>query len=307
MRKPTVIIPYSGPDSSGSIEDVFLYLRPESNGIEVESILMNVLRGNPLYRDKAQLVYLANLPGDFIIKNHVVEDHYSVNYCFACKGRSLFTNHMKTDFENFYLTEFEDVQIVGAFDALKILDIDAEELFNIWVSSKDMMEINGQSIKKYKNLYIINYDIPALLHKNNYLTDIAVMILRSSLKKENFKEMIETMEAALIEKSIMNKEKPASRYFHYSKGPFEQILDGLGYLYSMEGEHLSIENISFARKLLNSGFSLKQVYGIINNPIMSFEVYDKLIEDNVFVRTRSNSFDEALEVLNSARCQIYLK
>ena len=50
----------------------------------VESILMGVLRGDPLFRECAELVYLANLPGDFIIENHVIEDHYSVNYRFAC-------------------------------------------------------------------------------------------------------------------------------------------------------------------------------------------------------------------------------
>lgn len=306
MRKPTVIVPYGGPESSGSVEDVFLYLRPESNGIMVESILMNVLRGNELFRKKAQLVYLANLPGDFIMENHVIEDHYSVNYRFACKGKSLFTPFMKQEFSSHFHTDFDDAAIAGSFDALQELNIDAETLFNIWVPFEDMMQINGQSIKKYKNLYIINYDIPALLHKNNYSTDIAVMILRSSLDKENFKEMILQMERALIEKGIMDKEKPPSRYFHYSKGPFEQILDGLGYLYTSDGEHLPMENVSFSEMLKKSGFSLKQIYGVINNPIMYFQDGEKLVEDNIFMRTRSKNFDEALDVLKSVRSQIYL-
>jgi len=306
VRKPTVIVPYGGPESSGSVEDVFLYLRPESNGIMVESILMNVLRGNELFRKKAQLVYLANLPGDFIMENHVIEDHYSVNYRFACKGKSLFTPFMKQEFSSHFHTDFDDAAIAGSFDALQELNIDAETLFNIWVPFEDMMQINGQSIKKYKNLYIINYDIPALLHKNNYSTDIAVMILRSSLDKENFKEMILQMERALIEKGIMDKEKPPSRYFHYSKGPFEQILDGLGYLYTSDGEHLPMENVSFSEMLKKSGFSLKQIYGVINNPIMYFQDGEKLVEDNIFMRTRSKNFDEALDVLKSVRSQIYL-
>jgi len=272
----------------------------------VESILMNVLRGNELFRKKAQLVYLANLPGDFIMENHVIEDHYSVNYRFACKGKSLFTPFMKQEFSSHFHTDFDDAAIAGSFDALQELNIDAETLFNIWVPFEDMMQINGQSIKKYKNLYIINYDIPALLHKNNYSTDIAVMILRSSLDKENFKEMILQMERALIEKGIMDKEKPPSRYFHYSKGPFEQILDGLGYLYTSDGEHLPMENVSFSEMLKKSGFSLKQIYGVINNPIMYFQDGEKLVEDNIFMRTRSKNFDEALDVLKSVRSQIYL-
>jgi len=307
MRKPTVIIPYEGPDFSGPSEDVFLYLRPESNGVLVESILMGVLRGNPLYRKKAELVYLANLPGDFIMENHVVEDHYSVNYRFACKGKELFTPFMKRAFEDHFQTDFDQANIFGAFEALKHLNIDAENLFNIWVSDKDMMQINGQSIKKYDNLYIINYDIPALLHKNNYSTDIAVMVLRSSLDKGDFHQMIGTMEQSLIEKNIMDSEKPPSRYFHYSKGPFEQILDGLGYLYKPDGEHLAVTNVSFVGKLLASGFSIKEIYGVINNPIMCFAENDTIVEDNLFLRTRHKTSSEALDVLRSVRCQICLK
>jgi hypothetical protein len=306
MRKPTVIVPYKGPDCSGNVEDVFLYLRPESNGILVESILMNVLRGNTTYRDRAELIYLANLPGDFILKNHVIEDHYSVNYRFACKGKSLFTDPMKSRFEAFFHRNYESADILGAFEALKKLQMNPEDLFNIWVSEKDMIQINGQTVKKYENMYIINYDIPALLHKNNYSTDIAVMVLRSSLEKDTFKEMIGGMETALIEKGVMDNKKPPSRYFHYSKGPFEQILDGLGYLYSTDGKHLSLENISFTNKLLQTGFSLKEIVGVINNPIMCFAEKENLIEDNVFVRTRSKNFDEALDVLRSARYQVYL-
>ncbi len=306
MRKPTVIIPYAGPERTGSAEDIFLYLRPESNGVLVESILMGVLRGTPLYRKNAELVYLANLPGDFIIENHVVEDHYSVNYRYACKGRELFTDNMKRAFETRFKADFISSEIYGAFEALKHLDMDEEKLFNIWVSEKDMMQINGQSIKKYGKLYIINYDIPALLHKNNYSTDIAVMILRSSLGKNDLHEMVRAMERALVEKNIMDGSKPPSRYFHYSKGPFEQILDGLGYLYDSEGRHLSVENVSFTKKLLASGYSMSEIRGVISNPIMCFEGKDGLEEDNVFLRTRHKSSQEALDVLKSARCQICL-
>lgn len=307
MRKPTVIVPYMGPDCSGTVEDIFLYLRPETNGVLVESILMRILRGNSLYRDNAELVYLANLPGDFIIQNHVVETHYSVNYRFACKGSTLFTESMKKDFEEYFNVPFEPTKIIGAFEALREFKLEPEELFNIWVPQEEMMHINGQSIKKYKNRYIINYNIPALLHKNNYSTDIAVMILRSSLDKGNFKKMIEEMQSVLIAQGLMDRAKPPSRYFHYSKGPFEQILDGSGYLYSSEGKHLSLENISFMEKLLKSGFSIKEINGVISNPIMCFAEKNKLVEDNLFIRTRSNNFQEALDVLKSARYQIYLK
>ena len=152
MRKPTIILPYSGPDPSGLVEDIFLYLRPESNGVQVESILMKVLRNKAEYRENAELVYLANLPGDFIIQNHVIEDHYSVNYRFACRGKSLFTPFMKERFEAHFQENFDQAIILGAFEALEYLGMNAEELFSIWVPPQEMIQINDQSIKKYKNI-----------------------------------------------------------------------------------------------------------------------------------------------------------
>ncbi|MBB6482062.1 hypothetical protein [Spirochaeta isovalerica] len=306
MRQPTVIVPYGGPDSSGRVDDIFLYLRPESNGVLVESTLMTVLRGQKQYRDNAELVYLANLPGDFIMDNHVIEEHYSINYKFAAGGRKCFTPMMKKRFEEHYGVLFDDCDVVGSFDALDLLSLSEEELFSIWVPFEDILFVNGQSVKKYKDLYIINYDIPALLHKNNYATDIAVMVLRSSLSLKDFHRMIVSMEEALVSRGIMDNSKPPSRYFHFSKSPFEQILDGMGYLYTPEGDHLPLENISFTVSLLENGFSMDEIQGIMKYPIMGFEEKGNLIEDNVFIRTRNKTFSEALQILVSAKWQIYI-
>lgn len=306
MREPTVIIPYRGPDPTGSFNDIFLYLRPESNGILVESTLLGVIRSASEFREKAELIYLANLPGDFIMVNHVIEEHYSINYKFAAGGKSCFTPLMKARFEAHYGTPFDQCEVVGAFDALDRLELSEEELFSMWVPVEDILFLNGQSVKKYRDLYIVNYDIPALLHKNNYSTDIAVMILRSSLDRNNFHEMIARMETALVKKGIMDGDKPPSRYFHYSKSPFEQILDGMGYLYSPQGFHLPLDNISFSVNLLENGFSLREIQGIMKYPIMGFEVDGTIVEDNVFIRTRNKTFSEALNILVSARWQIYI-
>lgn len=306
VRKPTVIIPYSSPDVSGKSNDVFLYLRPETNGVLVESTLLGVIRGNPEFRKGADLAYLANLPGDFILKNHVVEEHYSIKYKFAACGRKCFTPLMKEKFEEYFNVPFDKCTVVGAFDALDNLGLMEEELFRLWVPYEDILFINGQSIKKYGNLYIINYDMPALLHKNNYSTDIAVMIIRTTLERDRFLAMTQQMEYALIERGIMDRDKPPSRYFHYSKGPFEQILDGMGYLYTPEGSHLPLENISFAAALLENGFTREEIIGVMKYPIMGFEEGNVSLEDNIFVKTQHKSYREAMEILVSARWQIYI-
>ena len=136
------------------------------------------------------MVYLANLPGDFIVKKRIIQEHYKVKLYYTSQGKKVFTPYMKEIFEKTFNIDFDKARIIGAFDALKIFEMDYQQLFNIWVKRKDMLVVNGQSIKKYRDYYIINYDIPAILHKNNTNTDIAVMLFRSEMDYADFYGMI---------------------------------------------------------------------------------------------------------------------
>ena len=76
FRNPTVLIPYAGVCTDRSCHDVFVYLRPETNGVEVESTLFRVVKGNQEYRETVKLVYLANIHVSFIQRNRIVEQYY---------------------------------------------------------------------------------------------------------------------------------------------------------------------------------------------------------------------------------------
>ena len=83
----TLIIPYTGPVESEREQDLFVYLRPESNGVEVESTLFKVIEKCPAYRDGIWLVYMANLGGPWMMRHHVVEHHYAIKLYFATHGK----------------------------------------------------------------------------------------------------------------------------------------------------------------------------------------------------------------------------
>ncbi len=307
-RMPKVLVPYPGPCTDEGIQDVFVYLRPESNGVDVESTILKAIRANPLYDKGNDLVYLANLPGDFIVERRVVEQHYAVKLHFAVRGASAFTPKMKETFEAFFQISFDQARIVGGFEALKILDLDPEELFNLWVSPFDMLVINGQTIKRKDDIFIVNYNIPALLHKNSRNTDIAVMVFRSSLTWVQIHRMMDDMGQALIEKKIMDPLKPASRFFHYSKGPFEQILDGSGYLYDPSSHSIPLEDISFARYLFDHGYSRETIRHLIRNPIFVLSREDGTEqEDNILDFSAADSYQGAMKELQSCKAQIYLR
>ena len=293
---PSVLIPYVGPCGKTECQDVFVYLRPETNGVEVESILLRVIHGNSDYQDRLKLVYLANIPGDFIVARKIIEKHYSLQLCFASNGKKAFTLHMRREFEKFFHTSFESADIIGSFEALNRLHMDFDDLFNLRVPRGDMLKINGQSVKKYMDCFIVNYDIPAILHKNNNETDIAVMIFRTDLEYNMIRRVIDDMGEALIENEILHPGKPLSRIFHYSKGPFDQVRDAIGYLYTKDIKHVDLKRIAFSHFLIERGISMHRIVETLKNPLMVFHD-DRLgdIECDLFTYTMEDTYTEAYE------------
>ena len=183
IRKPTIVLPFIETIGDEEVKDLFIYLRPESNGIRVESLMFSVIHNDPVFRERISLVYLANLPGDFVSDRKVIENHYFLKCEMARRGRECFTPLMIARFEKWFNVKWDEANVVSAYEAINELHIDSKKLFNLWVSDKDFFYVHGQSVKKVGSLFVINYDIPELLKKNSVNTDIAVMVLRTRLTK----------------------------------------------------------------------------------------------------------------------------
>jgi hypothetical protein len=295
IRLPTIIIPYPGASMESGVQDIAIYLRPEANGVRVESTILGVIHKNEAYKKALQIVYLANLPGDFMVKNHIVEEHYAVNIHFAREGKAAFTENMIHHFERFFHESFESAAVLGSFDSLEILGMTEEELFRVWVPDQDFARINGQSVKKFHDRYIVNYDIPALLQKNSGETDVFSMILRSFLPYEQFHGLINSINGALKEEGIITNPVLYSHVFHYSKGPFEQILDGKGYIYKEGDQHIDLSELSFFSYLISNDCEREEILDSISHPIMQFAVDGGSTEEhNLFVYTYNDTYEEAL-------------
>ncbi len=298
LRAPAVLVPYPGPLLTPGAQDVFLYLRPESNGVLVESLLLRVVKSRR-FCERCSVVYLANMPGDFVIRNRIIEQHYALKIRFARCGRTCFTRAMRKKFEVFFRVPFGEARIIGAFDAGRLLGVTYEDLFTLRVSRDDFTVIEGQSIKKYRGYFIVNYDIPAILHKNSRRTDFAVMIFRSLLDREEFHALVEEMQELLVKEKVVAADRPLARTFHYSSGPFEQILDGIGYLFERDGRHLPLESISFFAYLLGNGVTRRDILRSVRKPIMRFrKPGGDVFEENIFTYTIAESFPGALAKFN---------
>lgn len=287
---PKIIVPFrpsAGDARWGGVfcQDMVVYLRPETNGIQTESVLFRVFK-DPKWHSKVELVYLANVPGAFLNENGVVERHYSHRIRFARQGAAAFTPKMRDTFSRFFGLPFEKARVVGAFEALSVLGLDEEALFRVWVPVYDLLDLEGQLIKRVQDdLFVVNYDIPALLNKHNDETDVAAMVFRTGLSYEEFKGAVVQIRESLVREGLLDPDKPEHRVFHWSRGPFEQLLDAQGYVYTVRDEPVELRDLAFGRFLLDKGETEETVRAALNDPFATGR--------NLFTATLFDTFEEA--------------
>lgn len=304
---PTVLVPYPGPEYADGTLDVFVYLRPESNGVAVESTILKAIRACRASQRNIDLVYMANVPGDYIVNRRIVERHYALRLFFSVAGGRAFTDDMQAQFSDFYGEPFELPRVIGAFAALRHFGWEPEELFDLWVDEDNVTRIAGQVIKRYRDLWIVNYDIPALLHKNNAATDIAVMTFRTREGYPHFFELAREIRSTLVANGLLKRDMPISRAVHISRSPFEQLLDARDYLLNPDGSPVGVEQSSFAAFLLSQGVSRAEVNGLLNHPIcgMDFEV-DAPRDQNLLDLCEGFGYEDALHIIRRVRSQLRL-
>lgn len=272
---------------------MIVYLRPETNGIQTESVLFRVFK-DPLWHSKVDLVYLANVPGQFLLDRGVVERHYAHRIRFARKGAEAFTPAMRDTFSRFFGVPFEKARVVGAFEALSLLGLDEEALFRIWVPVYDLLDLEGQLVKRVAdNLFVVNYDIPALLTKHHAATDVAAMVFRTELSYQEFQPAVDQIRLSLVKEGLLDPDKPEHRVFHWSRGPFEQLLDAQGYVYTVRDEPVPLGELAFGRYLLDQGESEAEILATLTDPF--------LLGKNLFTATLFDTFDQALAEYRASR------
>ncbi|MFW5812027.1 MAG: hypothetical protein ACOCWS_03500 [Alkalispirochaetaceae bacterium] len=306
-----LLVPYAGPTEEVDEQDVFVYLRPESNGMEVESTIFKVIENCPAYKNGISLVYMANLSGSWMMRHHVVERHYALKLYFATHGKDALTPGMRRGFEQWFSIPFQQAPVLGSFEALRRFGCSAEELFQTWVPRKDFCEVSGQTFKRVRDHFVVNYDIPALLHKNTAESDIAVMVFRISTGFDYFDELVGEMADALVKKDLLSSRSRESRVFHYSKSPFEQILDAQGHLVRKDGSTYDLEAISFARFLLDRGIDEEMIRHLVRQPLITVrengqgEGESSLAEAerHLFAWTAGDNYEVAYRKLRRVRSQ----
>jgi len=301
-ENPKILVPYSMPDLDSGILDFFVYLRPETNGVDVESTIFSVIR---TFGPAITLQYLANLPGEYVAANRIVERHYQDRVFFARHGAKPFTVDMRRQFEEFFREPFDPRRVVGAFDALAVLNIPEMALFALRVPEECVVHIAGQIVKKIGDVFVVNYDIPAILNRNHAGTDIAVMVFRTTMDYRSFFEVVSRMRLALIDRHLVSPERDLSRAVHVTRSPFEQLKDARDYLIAPDGTPMGVTAGPFARFLLNEGFSAEEIFDITARPICSVRMESGALRDvSMMDFTQGQDYQTARDQLSLVEARI---
>jgi len=125
------------------------------------------------------------------------------------------------------------------------------------------------------------------------------MILRSALPYPQLQGIIEQVILALEAQGILPHPGIYSHVFHYSKGPFEQILDGSDYVCDGSGEPVDPRQLSFFAYLLERGFTAEEILAALRDPIAWFRTPYGAQEHHLFVYTDGDTFPEAARKFRS--------
>jgi hypothetical protein len=112
------------------------------------------------------------------------------------------------------------------------------------------------------------------------------------------------MRGRLVGEGVISEKFATGRGFHYSKSPFEQLLDARGYLLGTDGTPVPLQETSFGKYLLDHGIPFTVIQGILDHPVGWFLDGDgSTVEDSIFSATYQMSFSDALEVLTTMTAQ----
>lgn len=259
ILKPDILIPYN-IDYHNHLPIALVYVRPGTNKLNYEkAILLGV-------QPFGKVVYLSNLNGRIFIKDALIIDHYSTQYYFTIYAKKAIQKfpEMVEKFETHFQIKMEDAKIIGAFDAQINLGMTQEQLFDTFTSEKDFKKMYGQTIKKIKDFYVVNYDIPAIINKYTPESDVFVIAIELENKNIDFHELnqqiFETLKSN-IRTPIIDEEKytehewyeKVKRTYHISQNHVASMFDMVDFVFLSDDKHVRFGDIPLGRMIIEKG------------------------------------------------------
>lgn len=216
---------------------------------------------------------------------------------------------MVSKFENYFNEDFEKAHIISPFKALDIFDINEEELFSIIVPDDSFLKMYGQTIKKIKDCYVVNYNIPALISKYSPESNVFVIAFKLNDKEVSFKDVNHSIfnhlagdkTTPFVDADKLHKlewSEKVTRTYHISHNTLTAIFDMLDFIYKKDGTPLDITDIPSAHYLISNEIVSQEKFKSVKHFSLCYreENNDRELID-VSERNLFNSFNECVNEL----------
>lgn len=305
--KPDVLIDYFD-DKANDNPIIVIYVRPETNEVHYEKAL--ILGVSPY----ADAVYLANLNGKIFLKNALILDHYASQYRFSINaGKEIeLYPEMVEQFEKHFGVSFDSAKIVGSFDAMPKLDLTADGMFDIIVDQKDFLNFYGQTIKKIRDYYVVNYNIPALVKRYTPDVNIFVMAAKSKtpeckfeeINQSIFEQMKQNVKTPIVDEVLLKRLKwneKIKRTYHISKNHIMAMFDMIDFIFKSNGERINFIDTPLGRRLIEKfNFTEGMLFQLKEYPIVHIKEKSKKKKlVNIIDYARGKTMEESVEILSS--------
>ena len=265
--RPDILVPYAAEEdlSSGTRRDrirhAIVCVRPESNRLPYEAEIVSVLKA------RARVTYIANLNGRLFTEGGILRSRYASQFRFARDPRAFLGQYpeLALAFEEHFGVSVSEAPIRSSLGDLSEIGLSPEGLFTTIVSDADFLAVKGQTFKRIHGVYIVNYDLPAIVRRYTPEANVFVALAEAEADSDDFYDGLNEAlhdtiashsETPLVfgaELSGLSWHERVRRTYHLSMNRLQAMLDMADFVYPDASGRLDVAGTPLGAALVKAG------------------------------------------------------
>ena len=265
--RPDILLPYAEEEdlSSGPrrehIRHAIVCVRPESNRLPYEAEIISVLKA------RARVTYIANLNGRLFTEGSILRSRYASQFRFARDPRAFLEQYpeLVLAFEEHFGVSVSEAPIRSSLGDLSAIGLSPEGLFATIVPDSDFLAVKGQTFKRIHGVYIVNYDLPAIVRRYTPEANVFVALAEAEADSDDFYDGLNQAlhdtiashsETPLVfgaELSSLSWHEQVRRTYHLSTNRLQAMLDMADFVYPDASGRLDVAGTPLGAALVKAG------------------------------------------------------
>jgi hypothetical protein len=265
--RPDILRPYAAEEDLSSeprrdrLRHAIVCVRPESNRLPYEAEIVSVLKA------RARVTYIANLNGRLFTEGGILRSRYASQFRFARDPRAFLEQYpeLALAFEEHFGVPVSEAPIRSSLGDLSEIGLSPEGLFATIVSDSDFLAVKGQTFKRIHGVYIVNYDLPAIVRRYTPEANVFVALAEAEADSDDFYDGLNEAlhdtiashsETPLVfgaELSGLSWHEQVRRTYHLSMNRLQAMLDMADFVYPDASGRLGVSGTPLGSALVKAG------------------------------------------------------